>query len=186
MAQIRHILVATVIVIVLLGIGISISAYSVGWRSIDKTSPRILCPVDSSPYVWTPIWNDNMQWICLRDGYTWKESYPADVYRQWRSSFLSPEYVRDYTILYLRQIESKVLPDPLTAAWSGGKKTAGLSPNVTYAYRSQSVVVTIEYPWAMRDDVTYTIIVQEENTIVWQGQLFQRQFMPECGCQVYP
>ena len=122
MTRIRYILGAIVISIVVLGINLSLMTYDVGWRSIDRAGPPIICPVDKSPYIWTPIWNENLQWICLGDGYTWKESYPADVYLQWRNSFLSPEYVRDYTILYLRQVEGKVLPDPSTATWTGGKQ----------------------------------------------------------------
>lgn len=186
MSRIRYILAAIVVGIVVLGINVSLVAYDVGWRSIDRAGPRILCPLDNSPYVWTPIWNENLQWICLRDGHTWKESYPVDVYRQWRNSFLSPEYVRDYTILYLRQIEGKVLPDPLTATWTGGKERAELNLNVTYAYQADGVLVTMEYPWTTPDNMKYTIVVQQEGTTVWQGQLFQRQFIPECECEVHP
>jgi hypothetical protein len=187
MSRIRYILGAIVIAIVVLGINLSLMTYDVGWRSIDRAGPRIICPVDKSPYIWTPIWNENLQWICLIDGYTWKESYPADVYLQWRNSFLSPEYVRDYTILYLRQVEGKVLPDPSTATWTGGKeRTEQLNLNVTYAYHADGVVVTIEYPWATPDNMKYTIVVQGDGTILWQGQLFRRQFIPHCECEVHP
>jgi len=187
MGRIRYILAAILIGVVALGANILLMSQNVGWPSIWMGGSQIICPVDNSPYVWTPIWSANSEWKCLTDGHKWKENYPPEVYEQWRRSLLSPEYVRDYTVLYLRQIEGKALPDPLTVPWTGGIQRVELNLTVTYAYHGQGLVVTIGYPWIWMDAMKYTIRVQEEGAIVWEGQLYLRQFIPNCGaCKIHP
>jgi len=186
MARIRYVLGAIVAGVILLGLSMALMACNIDWPIIQG-GPQIVCPVDNDPYVWTPIWDENLKWICLRDGHTWTKSYPTHVYQQWRMSSLSPEYIRDYTVLYLRQIENKALPDPLTTTWTGGRERVELNRNETYVYHAKGIVVIIGYPRAAPDNIKYTITVQtEEGTIVWEGQLFQRQFISNCGCEVTP
>ena len=175
------------VVVAVLGLA-SLTHHEVGIPGTEGAGPQIVCPFDNGTYVWTPMWSQNVRWVCLRDGRTWDKSYPAEVYQQWRKSSLVPEYVRDYTVLYLRQVERMMLPDPLTAAWTGGEEKAELTGNQTYVYHAEGLVVTIEYPWAPPGDIRYTVTVQtEEGTILWQGQLFQRQFVTlNCRCKVTP
>jgi len=174
-----------VVLVAVLGLA-SLVHYEVGMPGIGER-PQITCPFDNDPYVWTPIWSENTRWICLRTGRTWDKSYPAGVYQQWRKASLQPEYVRDYTILYLRQIEGKALPEPLTATWTGRMERAELG-NDTYIYEAQGILVKIEYPRAASDNMQYTITVQtEEGIIIWQGLLFQRQFITRClPCKITP
>jgi len=184
-ARFRYFLGTVVVVLVaVLGLA-SLMHYEVGIPGIGDR-PQIICPFDNDPYVWTPIWSENTRWICLRTGRTWDKSYPAGVYQQWRRASLRPEYVRDYTILYLRQIEGKALPEPLTATWTGRMERSELG-NETYIYEAQGILVKIEYPWAASDNMQYTITVQTEQGIIWQGLLFQRQFITRClPCKITP
>jgi|GEM_PF-110540 len=147
----------------------------------DATSEvdEIVSPVNNSPYVWTAIgtFSENFNWICLENGYTWMKTYPEDRYKEWREAFLQPAFVRDYTILYLREIEDKILPDPLAATWTGGRETPeGLVGSETFVYRAEELEVTIQYPVVLPENTIYKITVKSQGSTVWEGQLFQRQF----------
>jgi hypothetical protein len=185
--RIRYLLAGIAIGAVVLGLNVYVMAYRTIWPSSQVRSSQIICPLDNDPYVWTPLWDENAKWICLRDGHSWSQSYPADVYQKWQRSILSPEYVRDYTILYLRQIENKTLPDPLETAWIVEREVTEDNQNQTRAYQADGVVVTLVYPIAESENMTYAITVQsEEGVVVWQGQLFWRQFIAHCECEVHP
>jgi hypothetical protein len=147
----------------------------------------ITCPFDNSTYVWTPIGtrSENFNWLCLENGHTWTKTYQEELYREWRHAFLPPEYVRDYTLLYVRVVENKQdLPNPLTITWTGGRETPeGLVGGETYIYRAEGgVIVTIHYPVVLPENITYSITIESQGDIwqgtLWKGQLFQRQFTP--------
>lgn len=144
------------------------------------TNTEIGCPIDGSSYVWTPIGSrsENFNWKCLRCGYTWVGTYPEDVYQRWRQAFLEAAFVRDYTILYLRDIGHEGLPDPLKLEWIGGRETpTGLIGSETYVYRAEGIVVTIKYPVVLPENTIYKIRVEHRGIKVWEGRLHQRQFI---------
>ncbi len=148
----------------------------------DNAASEIACPKDGSLYIWTPIGtrSENFNWRCLRCGHTWVKTYPEDVYERWRQAFLEPHYVRDYTVLYLREIAHEYLPDPLKLEWSGGRETpASLVGSETYIYRAEGVVVTIKYPVVLPENTIYEIRVENQGVRVWEGRLHQRQFIPD-------
>ena len=87
----------------------------------------------------------------------------------------TPEYVRDYTIYYLRENEAIVLPDP--SVWSGGNVTPdGLLGYSTYIYKSGSIVVTVGFPIVLPENTIFDVKVENQGTIVWQGHIYQGQF----------
>jgi len=145
------------------------------------TETEIVCLIDGSPYVLTPVGSrsENFNWRCLRCGHTWVETYPEDVYQRWRQSFLEPAFVRDYTILYLRDTGHEGLPDPLKLEWTDGRETpAGLVGSETYVYRAEGIVVTIKYPVVLPENTIYEIRIEHQGVRVWEGRLHQRQFIP--------
>jgi len=140
---------------------------------------EITCPNDGSLYVWTPIGtrSENFNWRCLGCGHTWIETYPEDVYIEWRKAFLEPAFVRDYTILYLRSIGYEVLPDPLKLDWTGGRETPeNLVGSETYVYRAMGIIITIRYPVVLAENTIYSIRVEYSGQTLWEGRLHQRQF----------
>jgi len=140
---------------------------------------EITCPNDGSPYIITPIGtrSENFSWKCLACGHTWIETYPEDVYAEWRKAFLEAYFVRDYAILYLRSIGHDVLPDPRGLDWTGGRETPeNLVGSETYVYRAKGIVVTIRYPVVLAENVIYSIRVEYSDRTLWEGRLHQRQF----------
>ena len=149
--------------------------------TVTVTPPTtITCLTCGSTYVYTPIGtkSENFEWTCLRCGYRWKKTYPEKLYTQWREAYLTADYVRDYTLLYLREIKGmKSLPDPLKVEWTGGRTTPeGLIGSETYAYKTNGVTVTINYPVTLAKNIIYKITIESQGKTVWKGQLFQRQF----------
>lgn len=146
------------------------------------TRTEIICPIDGSPYVLTPVGSrsENFNWGCLRCGHTWVESYPEDIYQKWQQAFLEPAFVRDYTILYLRETGHEGLPDPLKLEWTGGRGTpAGLVGSETYVYRAEGIVVTIKYPVVLPENTVYEIRVEHRGVMVWEGRLHRRRFISD-------
>ena len=144
-----------------------------------QSGKEIACPIDGSPYVWTPIGSrsENFNWRCLQCGNTWRKTYSEDVYRKWRVTFLDPAFVRDYTILYLREIEGEDLPDPLSLKWSGGRETpAGVIGSETYIYHAEGITVNIKYPVVLPENTIYDIRVEYQGRVLWEGKLYQRKF----------
>jgi inhibitor of cysteine peptidase len=143
----------------------------------------IVCPVDGSPYAWTPIGSrsENFNWLCLKCGHTWVQTYPEDVYKLWREAFLSAEYVRDYTILCLRGVEETSLPDPLNLNWLGGLVVPDGQENhplgySTFYYTADELAVTVGYPIVLPENTVYNIKIEWQGKTVWEGELFQREF----------
>ena len=152
-----------------------------GVASVPESS--IVCPEAahdiSGLYVWTPVGSrsENFNWRCLVCGYTWIRSYPEDVYEAWRDAFLEPAFVRDYTLLYLKNVLELKVPDPLKLNWTGGRETPlDLLGYETYVYGAGSLTVTVGYPVVLPVNTVYTIMVEMDNAIVWQGTLHQRKF----------
>jgi len=144
---------------------------------------EITCPSDGSPYVWTPVGSrsENFNWRCLGCGYTWVETYPEDTYLGWRKAFLEPDFVRDYTILYLRS-SGYVLPDPRKLDWTGGRETPeGLLGSETYVYSAMDIVITIRYPVVLAENIIYSIRVEYSGRTLWEGRLHQRQFTTDAS-----
>ncbi len=150
---------------------------------VPNTDPYILCPTNNSPYVWTPIgtFSENFNWTCLENGYTWTETYPEETYQRWREAFLTAEYVRDYTILYLLEIEKmENLPDPLGLTWSigsvgNGETKAGYKD---YRFSADGIFVSIGYPVVAPENTAYKISIKIGGISIWEGELFQREFIP--------
>jgi len=169
----RYAVLVVVVVVAILG-----GAFYV--LSQSGLEEEILCPVDNSPYVGTFIGtsSENFNWICYENGYTWTNSYPKAVYQAWLKAFLPAEYVRDYTLLYLRQIKGiEMLPDPLTLNWTGGRETPeGLVGVETYIYQADGLVVTVRYPVVLPENTRYEITVESQGATVWEGELLQREF----------
>ncbi len=146
------------------------------------TGTEIICPIDGSPYVLTPVGtrSENFNWRCLRCSYNWVNTYPEDVYWKWRQAFLNAAFVRDYAILYLRDTDHESLPDPLKIEWTGGRETPeDWVGSETYVYRAERVVVTIKYPVVLPENTVYKIMVEQQGVMVWKGRLHQRQFFPD-------
>lgn len=144
-----------------------------------QTEARILCPKDGSPYVWTPIGSrsENFNWRCLECGYHWMKTYPEEVYRSWRTAFLDPEFVRDYTILYLREIEKLGLPDPLKLDWTVNRESVPPGKEA-YKYLANDLTVKVEYRVGQQGNTVYELEVEDGDDVVWRGKLYQRKFNP--------
>jgi hypothetical protein len=114
-----------------------------------KITSDSTCPATYSSYKWTPIgtFSENFNWKCLRCGYGWTEALSEDRYESWRNKFLEPDFVRDYTLLYLRTILEIDVPDPLTLEWVGGRETPEqILGYETFIYKADGITVTIGYP----------------------------------------
>ncbi|MCD6530726.1 protease complex subunit PrcB family protein [Candidatus Bathyarchaeota archaeon] len=152
--------------------------------SIDATIPirgetRILCPRDGGPYVWTPIGSrsENFNWRCLECGYHWMKTYPEEVYRSWRTAFLNPEFVRDYTILYLREVEKRALLDPLELNWTVNREERPLGKEI-YTYLADGLEVKVAYRNGQQGSTVYEVEVKNRDELIWEGKLYQRKFNP--------
>ncbi len=146
---------------------------------IPTPQAQIICPQDGSPYVWSPIGSrsENFNWRCLRDGYTWTQTYPEEVYQKWKKAFLEPVFVRDYTIFYLQDIGYEDMPDPFSSNWAGGRVTPpGIVGAETYEYSVGEFVVITKYPVVLPENTKYDITIERREKVVWHGQLLQRQF----------
>jgi hypothetical protein len=140
------------------------------------------CPEDDSPYKWTPIgtFSENFNWNCLRCGHSWTKTLPEETYQLWRNEFLEPNFVRDYTLLYLRTILQKELPDPLTLAWVGGRETPDQCLGYeTFVYKAEGITVTVGYPVVLPENTIYEIKVEIGELTIWKGQLHRREFTSE-------
>jgi len=130
-------------------------------------------------YVITPIGtrSENFLWRCLKCGATWTQSYDEDTYEAWRDEFLEPDFVRDYTLLYIREVLEMKVPDPLSLNWTGGRATPYcLLGYETYVYESGDVSVTVGYPVVLPSNTEYTITVKMHGVTVWKGTLLRREF----------
>jgi hypothetical protein len=144
-----------------------------------KITPDSTCPEDNSPYKWTPIgtFSENFNWKCLRCGHSWTKTLPEDQYPSWRNEFLEPDFVRDYTLLYLRTILQKELLDPLTLEWIGGRETPEQTLGYeTYVYKAEGITITIGYPVVLPENTIYDIKVEAGDLTIWKGQLHCREF----------
>ncbi|GEM_PF-1623628 len=149
----------------------------------SKSNSPIVCPDAahdlSGPYVWTHVGtrSENFNWRCLVCGYTWTHSYPQDAYEAWRDAFLEPSFVRNYVLLYLKNVLELEVSDPLKVIWTGGRETPlDLLGYETYVYRADGTIVTISYPVVLPKDTVYAIKVEAHSETVWQGALHQRRF----------
>ena len=157
------------------------SAYLlISYRAPLSGEDLIRCPKDGSPYIWTPIGtrSENFLWRCLRCGYTWRKTYPDNIYKHWLKSPLKPDFIRDYTLLYLRCICHLEIPDPLTLDWRGGRNASKSTLNLleVYNYHASSIFISIKYHPAP-ENVTYVILVKSGNKVVWKGSLCNRRFI---------
>ncbi len=138
-----------------------------------------ICPKDDSPYKWTPIGtrSENFNWQCLRCGYRWTNSLPEEAYESWRNKFLEPDFVRDYTLLYLKTILKKEIQNPLTLEWVGGRETPEQTLGYeTFIYKAGHITVTIGYPVVLPKNIIYEIKVEVGDLTIWKGQLHRREF----------
>ena len=105
---------------------------------------------------------------------------PENATWQWpKDNLPTTEYVRDYTLHYLRDVKNmKSLPDPLaTTSWTSEDITPkGILGYTTLVYKNSGTVITIGYPIVAPDNMIYNITVESNGKTVWQGQLFQGQF----------
>jgi hypothetical protein len=139
----------------------------------------IVCPKDGSAYAWTPIGtrSENFNWRCLSCGYQWTESYPEDIYQDWLKAFLEPAYVRDYVLLYLKTVLELEVPDSLSVNWTGGRQTPeGILGYESYVYEAEGVTVSIGYPVVLPKNTVYSIKVEKDGLLIWQGELHKRCF----------
>jgi hypothetical protein len=137
------------------------------------------CPEDDSPYKWTPIgtFSENFNWNCLRCGHSWMITLPEDAYESWRNKFLEPDFVRDYTLLYMRTILQMEIPDPLTLEWVGSRETPEQTLGYeTFIYKAEGINVTIGYPVVLPENTIYEIKVEVGDLTIWKGQLHRREF----------
>jgi hypothetical protein len=140
------------------------------------------CPEDDSPYKWTPIgtFSENFNWNCLKCGHSWTETLPEDAYKSWKNKFLEPDFVRDYTLLYLRTILQMEIPDPLTMEWIGGRETPEQTVGYeTFVYQADGITVTIGYPVVLPENTIYEIKVVVGDLTIWRGQLHCREFLSD-------
>ena len=169
-----------VAITILLITAVLASAYLlISYRAPLSGEDLIRCPKDGSPYVWTPIdtRSENFLWRCLKCGYTWRKTYPDNIYQRWLKSPLEPDFIRDYTLLYLRYIRHLEIPDPLTLDWRGGRNTSASTSNLeVYNYRASNIFISIKYHPAP-ENVTYVILVKSGNNVVWNGSLCNRRFI---------
>jgi hypothetical protein len=144
-----------------------------------NTLANVTCPDDHSSYKWTPIgtFSENFNWICLKCGHSWTETLTEDAYQSWRNQFLKPIFVRDYTLLYLRTVLKKDVPDPLRLRWEGDRETPEQTLGYeTYVYKAEGITVTIGYAVVLPENTIYEIKVELGDLPVWKGQLNRREF----------
>jgi hypothetical protein len=142
-------------------------------------TPDSTCPEDDSPYKWTPIgtFSENFNWKCLQSGHSWTETLPEDTYESWKKKFLEPDFVKDYTLLYLRTILQMEIPDPLTLEWVGSRETPEQTLGYeTFVYKAEGIKVTIGYPVVLPENIIHEVIVEIGDLIIWKGQLHCREF----------
>ena len=145
----------------------------------DDNTKNFTCPEDNSPYTWTPIgtFSENFNWICLECGHSWMKTLPEDTYESWRNQFLEPDFVRDYTLLYMRTILEKEIPDPLTLEWVGGRETPEQTVGYeTFVYTAEGIKVTVGNPVVLPENTVYEIKVEVGDLTIWKGQLHRREF----------
>ncbi|MBS7657467.1 protease complex subunit PrcB family protein [Candidatus Bathyarchaeota archaeon] len=149
----------------------------------SKLNSPTVCPDAahdiSGLYSWTPVGtrSENFYWRCLVCGSFWYHYYPQDVYEAWRDAFLEPSFVRDYVLLYLKNVLELKVPDPLRMNWTGGRETPlGLLGYEIYVYCADDTIVTISYPVVLPKNTVYAIKVEMNGKTVWQGTLHQRRF----------
>jgi hypothetical protein len=138
-----------------------------------------VCPEINSLYKWTPIgtFSENFNWKCLRCGHSWTETISEDKYESWKNKFLEPDFVRDYTLLYLRTILQIEVPDPLMLEWVGGRETAEqILGYETFSYKADGITVTVGYPVVLPENTIYEIKVGVGDLTLWKGQLHCREF----------
>ena len=171
------------ITILLIAVVLASAYLLISYRAPLSDEDLIRCPRDGSPYIWTPIGtrSENFLWRCLKCGYTWRKTYPDNIYKRWLKSPLKPDFVRDYTLLYLRCIRHLEIPDPLTLDWRGGrnasKSTLNLEVYSYYASYASNLFISIKYHPAP-ENVTYVILVKSGNKVVWkEGSLYNRRFI---------
>ena len=169
-----------VAIMILLIVVVLASAYLlISYRVPSSGEDLIRCPRDGSPYIWTPIGtrSENFLWRCLKCGYTWSKTYPNDIYQRWLKSPLKPDFIRDYTLLYLRCICHLEIPDPLTLEWRGGRNASASTLNLeVYNYHASDIFISIKYHPAP-ENVTYVILVKSGSKVVWKGSLYNRRFI---------
>jgi len=169
----------TILLIAVVLVSALVSAYLLrSYRAPLSGEDLIRCPNDGSPYVWTPIGtrSENFLWRCLKCGYTWRKTYPDNIYQRWLKSPLKPDFIRDYTLLYLRCICHLEISDPLTLDWRGGRNASTSTLNLeVYNYYASNIFISIKYHPAP-ENVTYVILVKSGN-IVWKGILYNRRFI---------
>jgi hypothetical protein len=143
------------------------------------TPPDTTPPNDDTPYKWTPIgtFSENFNWICLRTGYSWTETLPEETYESWKNKFLEPDFVKDYTLLYMRTILQMEIPDPLTLEWVESRETPEQTLGYeTFVYNAEGIKVTISYPVVLPENTIYEIKVEIGDLTIWKGQLHRREF----------
>jgi len=169
-----------IILILILAIVGSAATLFASYSLSSAPESKIVCPKDGSPFVWTPIGSksENFNWVCLRCGHHWTETYPEKLYESWRNEFLEPSFVRDYTLLYLRTVRQWNIADPLTLDWTGGRDTPEeIVGYETYVYRASGIIVTIGYPVVLPENTSYKIKVEFKCQTVWEGELFRQEFL---------
>jgi hypothetical protein len=164
-----------IIVVVICSTGTALA-----FNSVHATlENNIMCPKDSNLFVWTPIGtrSENYNWRCLNCGYKWTKSYPEDIYQQWLKAFLEPTYVRDYVMLYLKTVLELDVPNSLSVNWTGGRQTPeDILGYESYVYEAKGVTVSISYPIVLPENTVYTIKVEKNGSLLWQGELNKRRF----------
>jgi hypothetical protein len=143
------------------------------------TPPDNTLPEDDTPYKWTPIgtFSENFNWKCLRTGYSWTETLPEETYESWKNEFLDPDFVKDYTLLYMRTILQMEIPDPLTLEWVGSRETPEQTLGYeTFVYKAENIKVTIGYQVVLPENTIYEINVEVGDLTIWKGQLHRREF----------
>jgi hypothetical protein len=131
------------------------------------------------PYKWTPIgtFSENFNWIDLETNYNWTETLQEDTYESWKNKFLEPDFVKDYTLLYMRTILQLEISDPLTLEWVESRETPEQTLGYeTFLYNAEDIKVTISYPVVLPENTIYEIKVEIGDLTIWNGQLHQREF----------
>lgn len=148
--------------------------------TLDFSTPsNSTCPEDDSTYKWTYIgtFSENFNWINLQNGHTWTNTLPENEYESWKNQFLEPDFIRDYTLLYLKTELQMEIPDPLTLEWTGGRETPEHTLGYeTYVYKAANIEVTIGYPVVLPENTIYEIEVTDGDLTLWKGQLHCREF----------
>ena len=147
--------------------------------NITSNSPY---PKTHDLYKWTPIgtFSENFNWQCLRCGHSWMETISEDNYESWKTKFLEPDFVRDYTLYYLRTILQIEVPEPLTQQWVGGRETPEHTLGYeTFIYEAGGITVAIGYPVVLPENTIYAIKVEAGDLTIWKGQLHCREFISD-------